>query len=85
MPFKVLTVIAVDLHFVDCLCFQHRGMEYFTTAVAQQLYTSELKVNCNMHTLLFVSISEAAGMHMLQCSCELAESVFLQVHCLMSL
>lgn len=30
MPFKVLTVIAVDLHFVDCLCFQHCGMEYFT-------------------------------------------------------
>lgn len=51
------------------------GLNILQLAVAQQLYTSELKVNCNMHTLLFVSISEAAGMHMLQCSCELAGSL----------
>lgn len=40
MPFKVLAVIAVDLHFDDCFSFQSWGMEYFRsgdggTAAAQ--------------------------------------------------
>lgn len=64
MPFKVLAVIAVDLHFDECFSFQSWGMEYFrsgggTTAAqfrvrASFQYGCAAVCFCRKHSLCFV-------------------------------
>lgn len=49
MPFKVLAVIAVDLHFDECFSFQSWGMEYFRSGGGtQQLHSLELGHHFNI-------------------------------------
>lgn len=62
LAFKMLTLIAVDLHFDDCLSFQHCALcKILELAVAQQLYNWSSRMIGICIMLLHVSISEAVG------------------------